>query len=172
MGFTPLEGLMMGTRSGSIDPGILIYLLQQHGFDGGRLDECLNRQSGLLGVSGVSSDFRDLERATASGNERARLAIDMFADRVRATIGSLAVSLGGIDGLVFTAGIGEHAARLRSQVCAGLECLGLRLDAGRNENGRADGDMAADSSPGRILLIHTREAQLIAREARRVLQES
>lgn len=172
MGFTPLEGLMMGTRSGSIDPGILIYLLQQQGFDGDRLDECLNRRSGLLGVSGVSSDFRDLEQAAASGNDRARLAIDMFADRVRSTIGSFVVSLGGVDGLVLTAGIGEHSATLRSQVCEGLECLGLRLDADRNERGRADGDIAADASAGRILLIRTREEQRIAQEARRLTEKS
>jgi acetate kinase len=171
MGFTPLEGLMMGARSGSIDPGILLYLLREQGFEADRLEESLNRRSGLLGVSGISSDFRDVERAATEGNERARLAIDMFAGRVRSAIGSLAVSLGGVDALVFTAGIGEHSATLRSQVCAGLECLDLHLDVDRNERCSADCDVATPQSAGRILVIHTREEQRIAQDARRVAQE-
>ena len=169
MGFTPLEGLMMGTRSGSIDPGILIYLQRQQGFDADRIEESLNRQSGLLGVSGISSDFREVERAADAGNARARLATEMFADRIRSTIGSLAVSLGGVDALVFTAGIGEHSSTLRSQVCDGLQCLGLHLDADKNQNSQADCDVATIQSTGRILIIQTREEQMIAREAQRLL---
>ena len=170
MGFTPLDGLMMGTRSGSIDPGILTYLLQHEGFDADRLEEDLNRRSGLLSVSGVSSDLRDIERAADAGNARARLAIEMFTDRIRSTIGSFAVLPGGVDALVFTAGIGEHSPGIRSDVCEGLQSLGLHLDAVRNRSALADCDIATSQSPGRILLIHTREEQMIAREAQRLLK--
>lgn len=170
MGFTPLEGLMMGTRSGSIDPGILIYLLQQQGFDADQLEKSLNRRSGLLGVSGVSSDFRQVEQAAQSGDERAQLSIEMFADRIRSKIGSLAVTLGGVDALVLTAGIGEHARTLRSRVCDGLQCLGVDLDNDRNQGAPLpDHDIATDRSPVRVLVIRTREEQMIAGEAHRLL---
>lgn len=168
MGFTPLEGLMMGTRSGSVDPSILLHLLQQKGFNADQLDESLNRHSGLLGVSGVSSDFREVEMAAEAGNKQSQLAIDMFADRIRATIGSLAVTLGGIDALVFTAGIGEHSTTLRSRVCTGLQCLNLLLDEEKNREAAEDYDIASVNSAGRILTIRTREEQLIAREAHRI----
>jgi acetate kinase len=164
MGFTPMDGLMMGTRSGSIDPGILIHLVQRQGFDANVLEESLNRRSGLLGISGVSADFRQVEQAAATGNPRARLAIEMFSDRVRSTIGSLSVTLGGIDGLVFTAGIGEHSATLRRHVCQGLQCLGLHLDEDKNERSQGDGDLATAASPARILGIQTREERTIAQE--------
>lgn len=165
MGFTPLEGLMMGTRSGSIDPGILLHLLQEHGWAPQQLFESLNRQAGLLGVSGVSSDFREVERVAAAGEQRAQLALDMFVDRVRGAVGALAVSLGGVDALVFTGGIGQHSAWLRGQVCMGLECLGLTLDVEANQKGEADCDLATSASVGRILIIRTREEQAIARAA-------
>ncbi|MFT5301385.1 MAG: acetate kinase [Mariniblastus sp.] len=176
MGFTPLEGLMMGTRSGSIDPGIMIYLMQEHGYSADRLAEELNRNSGLLGVSGVSSDFRTIEKAAESpainGNGRAALAIEMFADRVRSTIGGLAVTMGGVDGLVFTAGIGENSATLRQQVCQGLECLGLQLDVFQNETIRSDADIATPDSIGRILVIRTREERMVACETIRLLNRT
>ena len=168
MGFTPLEGLMMGTRSGSIDPGILLHLIQQEGFTAAQLDESLNRQSGLLGVSGVSSDFRKIEMAANGGNQQAQLAIDMFADRIRATIGAFAVTLGGIDALVFTAGIGEHSAPLRSRVCNGLQCLNIHLDEQTNQACINDSDLATPRSSSRIFRIRTREEQMIAREAQRL----
>ena len=169
MGFTPLEGLMMGTRSGSIDPGILIYLMQEHDWDAKQYQETLNRHSGLLGVSGISSDYRQVVEAAAAGHVRAKLAIDMFADRVRSTIGSLAVTLGGVDGLVFTAGIGENSAPLRWEVCQGLACLGLRIDEHRNRNCKADCNLAAQDSLGQILVIQTREEQMVASETKRML---
>ena len=165
MGFTPLDGLMMGTRSGSVDPGILMHLIEHEGFTAAQLDDDLNRQSGLLGVSGISSDFRQVEQAAVAGNERANLAIEMFADRIRSTVGSLAVTLGGIDGLVFTAGIGEGSAALRSRVCRGLECLGLQLDEGKNEANQSDSEIATEQSSGRILVLQTREETAIARVA-------
>ncbi len=167
MGFTPLEGLMMGTRCGSVDPGILIYQMRQHGFDAEQLQDSLNRQSGLLGVSGVSADFRLVQQAAEEGNERAQLAIEMFADRVRATIGSLTVTLGGLDALVFTAGIGENSPGLRDKVCQGLDCLGIYLDGPRNQSNALD--VAANTSSIRVLRIEASEERTIAREALRVV---
>ncbi|HEX7077203.1 MAG TPA: acetate/propionate family kinase [Candidatus Eisenbacteria bacterium] len=170
MGFTPLEGLMMGTRSGSIDPGILVYVQRRHGVDVETLDRALNLESGLLGVSGVSSDVREVEAAADNGNERARLALQIYVERARGVVGALAVALGGVDALVFTAGVGEHAAGLRASICDGLGCLGLKLDAARNASAEpgADVDVAAADSRGRILVVKTREALMIARATRRV----
>jgi acetate kinase len=170
MGFTPLDGLMMGARSGSVDPGLLLYVLEQGQLDGRDLDQVLNHQAGLLGISGVSSDFRLVEEAAAQGHERARLALDMYAERVRAAVGALAALLGGVDALVFTAGVGENSASLRHNACAGLECLGLRLDQDKNQQARPDTDVAAADSTGRILVIHTREDLMIARETRQTIQ--
>jgi acetate kinase len=165
MGFTPMEGLMMGKRSGSIDPGILIHLQRAHEFTAEKLDHALNHESGLLGVSGVSSDYRKVEEAAEAGNERAMLALEMFSDRVTSTIGALAAAMGGIDAVVFTAGIGENSARLRASVCARLGFLGLSLDESRNQKKNLEGNIATDASHLRALVIHTREEQMIAREA-------
>jgi acetate kinase len=170
MGFTPLEGLVMGTRSGTVDPGILIHVQRDHGLSVEQLDQLLHKQSGLLGVSGHSSDFRQLEEAARSGHERSQMALDMYAHRVRETIGALAVTLGGLDALVFTGGIGENSVWLRQEVCRGLECLGVHLDTKKNASLRADADVAGEDSAARVLLIHTREDYMIAREARRMVQ--
>src|SRR5262249_48115143 len=124
MGYTPLEGVMMGTRSGSVDPGLLLHVLRRRGVTPEQLDHALNQEAGLLGVSSVSSDMRDLLTAVHEGHARARLAVDIFCNRVRQTIGAMAVTLGSVDVLVFTGGIGEHAAEVRAQICKGLECLG------------------------------------------------
>ncbi|HZT81036.1 MAG TPA: acetate kinase [Gemmataceae bacterium] len=164
MGFTPLEGLMMGTRSGSVDPGLLLYVLRQEGLTPDRLDGVLNHESGLLGVSGVSSDMRQVLAARKDGNPRARLAFDLFVHRVRKTVGALAAVLGGLDALVFTAGIGEHAAEVRAAACDRLGFLGLQLDPAANNACRPDADVAAAASPGRILVIATREDLMIVRE--------
>jgi acetate kinase len=158
----------MGSRAGSVDPGILLYSMERMGLSAGELGEILLRHSGLLGVSGVSSDFRAVQVAAREGNERARLALAIYANAVQAAIGALSVALGGVDALVFTAGVGENATSLREDVCRGLECLGLRLDPGKNRALRPDADLAADGSPGRILILHTREDLPIAREALRV----
>ena len=163
---------MMGSRSGTVDPGILLYLMREKGFTGEQLDKTLNKQSGLLGISGVSSDFRQVEAAAAEGHRHARLALDVYAYRVKTTIGSLAAALGGVDALVFTAGIGENSASLRRAVCDGLEFLGLKLDGQRNDACQPDADIAAADSPGRVLVIHTREDLMIARESRRLLLET
>lgn len=168
MGYTPMEGLMMGTRCGSLDPGILLHLQRRFKMTADQIDHALNQESGLLGVSGVSSDYRQVKAAADKGEERARLALTIFADRVRATIGALAVTMGGIDALIFTAGIGQHAADLRAAVCAGLHILGLRLDNERNATCTPDADIADNESPGRIFVLRTQEELMIAREARRV----
>ena len=132
MGFTALDGLPMGTRSGAIDPGVVLYLLDELGMDARAIEHLLYNESGLLGVSGLSSDMRTLR---ASDDPRARLAIDLYVYRIRRELGSLAAALGGLDALVFTAGIGEHAAPIRARVCADAAWLGVELDAGANENG-------------------------------------
>ncbi len=164
MGFTPLDGLMMGTRSGSVDPGVLIHLLRHRGLTVNDLDDALTHRSGLLGVSGVSSDLAQIEAAARQGHQRAQLAFEMFADRVRSAIGGLAVTMGGVDALVFTDRVGENSPALRAAACDGLECLGVRLDHQRNTSGRPDADIATNDSPVRILVIHTQEELMIARE--------
>jgi len=172
MGYTPMEGLMMGTRCGSLDPGIMLHLQQRYNLSAEQLDRALNHESGLLGVSGVSSDYRQVKIAADNGDERARLALAIFADRVRATVGGLAVTMGGIDALVFTAGIGEHSVDLRTAVCEGLQIVGLRLDSERNATCSPDADIAGSDSRGRILVLRTQEELMIAREARRVMAGS
>jgi acetate kinase len=167
-GFSPMEGLMMGTRCGSIDPGILIHLQRQEGLTGKELDRALNHFSGLLGVSGVSPNLAQIEVAAAQGNKRALLAFEMFADRVRGAIGGLAATLGGIDVLTFTDRIGEGSPSLRTAVCEGLDFMGVCLDARRNADARPDMDIAASNSPARIMVIHTEEELMVAREAHRI----
>ncbi len=169
MGFTPLEGLMMGTRSGSIDPGLLLYVMQRHDLKPEQLDSALNRNSGLLGVSGFSSDMRELLDAACAGHKKARLAIDMYCQRVRQAIGRLTVTLGGIDALVFTAGVGEHSAEIRDSISKGLECIGLEIDQEVNRTCQPDTDIATRDSVGRILIIKTREDLTMLREVINVL---
>lgn len=157
MGFTPLEGLMMGTRCGSIDPGIIPYLQSQYGLAASELEREMNRQSGLLGVSGVSSDMRQIVEAASQGNPEAELALQMYSYRVRKAIGSLAAGMGGIDALVFTAGVGENATSIREMICTGLKFLQLELDPVANDNSVPDSDVATVTSQGRILIIAARE---------------
>jgi acetate kinase len=168
-GFSALDGLMMGTRSGSLDPGILLALEQRHGLTPEQLARDLNSESGLFGVSGISADLADIERAANRGVLRAVLAFEMFADRVRAAIGGLAVTLGNLDALVFTDRMGENSAALRANVCDGLELLGVRLDRDLNEDPHPDADIAAADSRVRVFVIHTKEELMIAREAARVV---
>ena len=163
MGFTPLEGLMMGSRSGSIDPGLLIHLLRQDGYTVDQLDQDLNRESGLKGISGVSADLRQVMSAIEAGNPRAILALEIYIHRLRSGIGSMLASLGGLDALVFTAGVGENAAIVRSGACETFGFLGLKLDHSRNESHPVDTDIATEDSRVRILVIHTEEDWAIAR---------
>ena len=168
MGFTPLEGLMMGTRSGSIDPSILTYLQQQKGYSAESIEQTLNKASGLLGISGVSSDMRQIEQTMQAGNERARLAHDMFIYRLRYFIGAMVASLGGVDVITFTGGIGENAAEIRSRTCQGLQFLQLRLDEQKNTASPIDQDIATQDSTVRVLVVHTEEDWEIARECWRL----
>ena len=170
MGFTPLEGVMMGTRSGSVDPGALLYLLRHKGLSVDDLDRALNRESGLLGVSGDSGDMRQVQEAAKGGSARARLALEMYGHRLRQAIGALAATLGGLDVLVFTAGIGEHSAAMRAAACRGLEFMGVQLDDRANTACKPDADVAAASSKVRVLVIATREDLTIVRETVRVVR--
>jgi acetate kinase len=170
MGFTPLDGLMMGTRSGAIDPGILIFLMSQGQMNARDIDTVLNRESGLLGVSGVSSDMRDVLAAMEGGNERAKLSFDIYVHRVRAAIGSMAAVLGGTDAVVFTAGIGENSPKVRMAACSGLEFLGIKLDKERNTHPILDADIAASESRVRVLVIRAEEDWAIAAECWKLTQ--
>jgi len=163
MGFTPLEGLMMGTRSGSVDPGILTHLLREDHLSAEQLDDLLNKKSGLAGISGISNDMRQIVSAMKSGNPRAKLAFDIFIHRLTSLIGSMVAALGGVDALVFTAGIGENSAEVRAAACSNLEFLGVRLDPAKNSRPPRDGDISSSDSRVRILIVRANEDWAIAR---------
>ncbi len=170
MGFTPLEGLMMGTRSGSVDPGILTYLMRQGQLDSQGIDKVLNEKSGLLGVSGLSSDMRDILTGIEQGHKRAKLAFDIYVHRLRAAIGGMAAILGGMDVLVFTAGVGENSAEVRAAACRGLEFLGLRLDCKTNARPSLDQEISTADSSVRVLVIRAEENWAIAKECWKLAQ--
>jgi acetate kinase len=169
MGFTPLEGLMMGTRSGSIDPGILIYLVRYRGYGADELDRVLNKESGLKGVSGISGDMREILAAIGRGDARARLAFDIYTRRLCREVSAMAASLGGLDALVFTGGVGENSKPLRARACERLAFLGVALDAAKNESGAVDTDLAAANSRVRVVVVRADEDWAIARECQRLL---
>ena len=171
MGFTPQDGLPMGTRAGAIDAAITEYIVDQRGYSGKRVESALNTGSGMLGISGVSSDFRDLEAAAAEGNERAQLAIDVFCYKVTTRIGSCAAAMGGLDAVVFTAGVGENSASLRAKIMEGLEFLGLKLDPEKNNVRGKETIISTDDSPNKILLIPTNEELVIALDTARLVRE-
>ena len=169
LGLTPLEGLVMGTRSGDVDPAIVFHLIRTLGMTVDEVDNLLNRQSGLLGVSGVSNDMREVTRAAADGNARADLAIRIFCYRLKKYVGAYTAVLGRVDALVFTGGIGENAAHVRRRTCEGLEPLGYVLDGTRNDSeDTGPRDVAAPGSRVRILVIPTDEEAMIARDTARV----
>ncbi len=169
MGFTPMAGVMMGTRCGDIDPGILLYLMREEGYSAEGLDRLLNRASGLLGVSGLSNDLRPILMAIAEGNARAQLAYDVFIHRLRAGIGAMLGALGGLDAIAFTAGIGENAPQVRADACAGFGFLGAAIDPTLNEGGRGDRDISTAEATVRVLVVHTEEDWAIARECSRLV---
>lgn len=170
MGFTPLEGLVMGTRSGDIDPAVLEYIMNKSGMDIHQMLNYLNKKSGVLGISGVSSDFRDLSKAADEGNERAQLALDMFAYRVQKYIGSYAAAMQGIDCIVFTGGIGENDKKMRESIMEGMEFLGIEFDKDANMNAPR-GTIAELNKGGKVkvLVIPTNEELVIARETLELL---
>jgi acetate kinase len=169
MGMTPLEGLVMGTRSGDVDPGLVFHLIRSLGQTFDQIDGLLNRQSGLLGISGVSNDMREVVDAAAAGNTRADLAVEIFCYRIKKYVGAYTAVLGRVDALVFTGGIGENAAGIRERACRGLDGIGYVLDASRNiASARGPRDVSADGSPHRILVIPTDEEMMIARDTARI----
>lgn len=170
MGFTPLDGLMMGSRSGSIDPGILIYLWQQYNYSSEELDNILNKLSGLRGISGISSDLRDVIAAKEQGNKRAQLAWDMYVHRLRSGIGAMLASLAGLDVLVFTAGVGEKSAEIRQAACEPWGFLGLKIDLEKNQQQPVDIDIATFDSMVRVLVVETQEDWAIAQQCYKLLQ--
>jgi len=174
MGFTPLEGLIMGTRSGDIDPGLLLYLIEQNHFTVEQLANLLNHQSGLLGLSGgSSSDMRDLEMAANAGDTNAELALACFAHRVRKYIGAYSAVLGGVDALIFTGGIGEHSATMRARICYNLDFLGLALDPQRNADANGTEPEPIGAGDGlRVWIVPTDEERQIARETYALLKET
>lgn len=164
MGLTPLEGLVMGTRSGDLDPAILPFIMNKEKLSADDMSNVLNKKSGVLGISGVSSDFRDIETAAKEGNKRAQLALDVFCNRVRKYIASYAAQLGGVDALVFTAGIGENSIELREKICHGLEFLGVELDSEKNKVRGKLTDASKASSKVKVLIIPTNEELMIAKD--------
>jgi acetate kinase len=172
MGFTPLEGLLMGTRSGDTDPAIVFYLMEKEGLTPGQASDLFNKQSGLKGLSGISSDMRELLKEQEARNERATVAVQMFAYRVKKYLGAYAAAMGGLDAVVFTGGIGENAPLIRQMACSGLEVLGIRIDQARND--QVAGKEAVVSVLGsrvRVLVIPTNEELMIARDTRRILEK-
>lgn len=168
MGFTPLDGVLMGTRTGSIDPAVVPILMSKKGLDAAAMDKYMNKECGVLGVSGVSSDFRDLEDAAAKGNDKAQLALDMFCYQVKRYIGAYAAAMGGVDAIVFTAGVGENDITTRAKVCAGLEFLGVKIHADRNNVRGKDTEISAADSKVKVFLIPTNEELVIARDTNRL----
>ncbi|AFY99161.1 acetate/propionate family kinase [Calothrix sp. PCC 6303] len=164
MGFTPLDGLMMGSRSGAIDPGILIHLLRQGNYTVEELDHLLNRDSGLKGISGISGDMRQIYHEIAQGNNRAKLAFDIYIHRLKSCIGSMIASLGGLDVLIFTGGVGENSAEVRSQVSDAFSFLGVEIDRQKNQQKPVDINISMPTSKVRLLVIHTQEDWQIACE--------
>ncbi|WP_337496701.1 acetate kinase [Clostridium sp.] len=164
MGLTPLEGLVMGTRSGDLDPAIIDFVGKKEGLSLDEMNEVLNKKSGMLGISGVSSDGRDLEAAAETGNKRAQLALDVFDYRVIKYIGAYAAAMNGVDAIAFTAGIGENNIKMRKDVCSSLTYLGVKLDEEKNNVRGEERVISADDSKVQVLLVPTNEELAIARE--------
>ena len=168
MGFTPLDGVVMGTRTGTMDPAVVTFLLNK-GMSSKEVDNVMNKQSGVFGISGVSSDFRDLSAAAKEGNNRAKLALEMFAYGVKKYIGSYAAAMGGVDAVVFTAGVGENDAQTRADITQGLEFMGIKVDNEKNST-RGTVDISADDATVKTLVIPTNEELMIAIDTQRIVE--
>ena len=171
MGFTPLAGVLMGTRCGDIDPAIVLNVMDNHNLSTKEMDTLMNKKSGVLGISGVSSDFRDLGQAAAEGNERARLALDMVHYQVRKEIGAFAAAMGGVDVITFTAGVGENGIEDRAAIAEGLEYLGAKLDPQRNNVRGKDALISTDDSTVKMYVIPTNEEIMIARDTKDIVSK-
>ena len=172
MGFTPLDGVLMGTRCGAVDPSAVTYVAGKHGFGVSEMDTYMNKKSGMLGISGVSSDFRDLDAAVADGNARAALAKDMFNLSVKKIIGSYVAEMGGVDAIIFTAGVGENDRSVRWDVCEHLEYLGIKIDPEKNKYRGKQMDISIDWARVRVLVIPTNEELMIAKDTERLVNEA
>lgn len=171
MGFTPLAGVLMGTRCGDIDPAIVLNVMDNHNLSTKEMDTLMNKKSGVLGISGVSSDFRDLGKAAEEGNERAQLALDMFHYQVRKEIGAFAAAMGGVDVITFTAGVGENGIEDRAAIASGLEYLGAKLDPQRNDVRGKDALISTDDSTVKMYVIPTNEEIMIARDTKDIVSK-
>lgn len=165
MGFTPLEGLIMGTRTGDIDAAAVLYIMKKEGITAEKMDTLLNKKSGLLGITGISSDMREIIEASQNGNERAKMALDMYCYRIKKYISAYTGILGGLDALVFTAGVGENSPLVRSKACEGLSFLGIDIDEYKNNAVRDETEISKDGSSVQVFVIPTNEEIVIAREA-------
>lgn len=170
MGFTPLDGLMMGTRSGALDPAIVTYIMCRENFNVDEMNDFLNKKCGALGVSGISSDFRDIEVAAEQGHKRAKLALDMFDHDVKQFIGAYAAVMGGVDAIIFTAGVGENASIMREAVCRNMEYLGVDLDSEKNKVRSEEVDVSKPNARCRVLVIPTNEELMIAQDTHELIQ--
>jgi len=166
MGFTPLEGLVMGTRSGDIDPAIVTFLMDKEGLDLDGINNILNKQSGVFGISGISSDFRDIENAAFDGHKRAQLALDVFDSRVREYIGAYATAMGGVDAVIFTAGLGENSAMNRESICKNLGFMGIEVDAVKNNIRGKEAIVSTEGSKVKVMVVPTNEELMIARDTK------
>lgn len=171
MGFTPLDGLAMGTRSGSIDPSVVTYLMEKENMDKKEINDFLNKKSGVVGVSGVSSDFRDLDAAVEDGNERAKLAVDMFCYRVKKCIGEYVAVMNGVDAVILTAGIGENVFSVRKGILSNLEFLGIEIDWEKAKERGEEVDISTENAKVRVLIVPTNEELAIARETVKLIKK-
>jgi acetate kinase len=164
MGFTPLEGVAMGTRCGSIDPAVVPFMMEKEGLSTREVDNLMNKKSGALGVSGISNDFRDLDEAASKGSERAELALEIFAYKIKKVIGEYSAVLNGVDAIVFTAGIGENSASIRKRILSDLDGIGIKIDEEKNKIRGQEIDISTPDSKIRVLVIPTNEELTIARD--------
>jgi acetate kinase len=171
MGFTPLDGLLMGTRSGDMDPQIILYIMGKEGISKSEAETLLNKRSGLIGLSETSSDMREIESGMEAGDQRCKTAFDIFCYRVKKYIGGYAVAMGGLDAVVFTGGIGENSAIVRKAVCEGMDFLGIKFDNSKNISKDKEKDISIDGSQVRILVVPTNEELVIAMDTDRIVNE-
>lgn len=162
MGFTPLEGIVMGTRCGNIDPSIPAFIMEKEGIPADKINDYINKKCGVYGISGISSDFRDLEEAAKQGNRRAKLALDVFAYQAKKFIGSYAAAMNGLDGIVFTGGIGENSATMRQMICKDMDYFGIKIDEEKNKIRGQEADISAQDAKAKTLVIPTNEELMIA----------
>lgn len=172
MGFTPLEGLLMGTRSGDLDPAVILYIMSKEGLTMSEINALLNKHSGLLGISGISSDMREIISEMKNGNQKAKLAFEVFCYRIKKYIGAYAAAMGGVDAIVFTAGIGENSPDVRKKVCEGLEFLGIKIDEEKNNSPDKEKIITTDDSKVKVLVIPTNEELVIALDTAEIVTKS